>query len=483
MPRNRLLFLTFLLILLTSANASASSLQPQIVTSFGGITYNQTAAWLGYGYGYVPSDMAFAVGPNQLVQVVNGGFEVFSRTGVSLSGQSDVAFWNAAGIATSVTDLGVFDPRVLYDSGTNRFFVTEDVNGGTSNQVLLAVSNDANPLDGFKAVAFTADTNLASGFADFPTLGLDQSGLYIGTNNFDNNTFANSTISIFSIPKSDLLLPGGPSLANMTWFLGDTSLDGIVPNPALDPGGSHGAVLTTGPGTGQAALYTISGSGSPSPSISGALLTGLNDGSIVFPLQSDGSQVTGDIDNRYGATPVAVGNLLYAANMFGDGTTDLVHWMIVDLNSDTVLQQGTISDPNYFYTYPSIAADSAGDFVIGFNRSGATGDSSGYMSAFAVGCHYDGTTATCGTPFEELAGQANSSDGRWGDYSVTVADPTSPGIFWTAQDVTAADGTWTTQITELNTIPEPSTWLLMSAGLGLFLYRRRSISPTRPPLP
>jgi hypothetical protein len=96
------------------------------------------------------------------------------------------------------------------------------------------------------------------------------------------------------------------------------------------------------------------------------------------------------------------------------------------------------------------------------------------MGEFAVGCHYNGTIAACGTPFEELAGQAVSYDGRWGDYSVTVADPTNPGIFWTAQDVVASDGSWTTQITELSTaVPEPATWGTMAVGgVLLFLFRR-----------
>src|SRR5579883_1478660 len=134
---------TAVVLIFTAAFASADALQPQIVTSFGGLNFNQGAGW-------VPSDMAFAVGPNQVMQVVNGGFQVFNRAGVSLTGaQTDISFWNAAGIPTSLTNAAtIFDPRLLYDSASGRFFAIEDVSniaGDPDNQVLLGVSKTSNP--------------------------------------------------------------------------------------------------------------------------------------------------------------------------------------------------------------------------------------------------------------------------------------------------------------------------------------------------
>jgi hypothetical protein len=445
----------------------AGTLDFNIGSSFGGLNFSQGAGW-------VPPDMGVAVGPTAIVQLVNGGYQSYNKSGGSLTGgQSDISFWINAGISSSLVSgaNNLSDPRAVYDPGSGRFFVTEEnVTNSASNQVFIAVSNTSNPLNGWKAVSFTANTGFASGFADFPTLGLDQNGVYIGTNNFDNSSAATS-VSVFSIPKSDLLL-ATPSVARLSSFSGlSNSTYGIVPHPVLDSGGTHGAVLTLGPTSGQATLSNISGAGGASATLSSpTVLNGLDDGSVLPPLQSDGSSVTTNIDDRFSATPVIVGNLLYAVNGIGNSTTDQIHWMIMDLTTKLVLQQGTISDPNFFYTYPSISANANGDFVIGFNRSGPTDD----MSAYAVRCHYDGTSAACGTPTLLKQGLAVTFDGRWGDYSSTSIDPTSPNVFWTAIEVPLADGTWSTQITELEVAtPEPATFGLMGIGTLLLIHLRR----------
>ncbi len=451
----------------------AGPLTPVIGTTFSGLNFNQ-------GIGLVPSDMAMAVGPTQIVQVVNGGYQVFSKSGAALSiAISDQAFWNNSGIVdtgfgrtnpNNPPDL-VFDPRVVYDSGSQRFFVSEENFGdSTSNDILLGISRTSNPTDGFRALGFVGDTGFTNGFADFPTLGLDQNGVYIGTNNFDNSSSANST-SIFSLPKADLLL-ATPSIANGSEFVGlDPSVYGFVPNAVLDSGGAHGAVLSLGFNVNEATLAFLSGTSGASPTLSGAtLISGLTDGATLPPRQTGGSTVTSNIDHRFSATSVAVGNLLYATNSIGDATHDMIHWMILDLTTRLVLQQGTFDDPNFDYTYPSIAANANGDFVIGFNRSGPTDD----MSAYAVSCHFDGTNGECGAPIQLAHGLAPSADGRWGDYSVTTIDPSNPNRFWTALGVTAADGSWSTQITEIQLVPEPAAATLFAGGaLLLFVLARR----------
>src|SRR5207245_250143 len=55
-------------------------------------------------------------------------------------------------------------------------------------------------------------------FADFPTMGLDANGLYIGTNNFSSGG-SFQDVSLYSIPKADLLL-ASPTVANRTSFTG-----------------------------------------------------------------------------------------------------------------------------------------------------------------------------------------------------------------------------------------------------------------------
>jgi hypothetical protein len=135
-----------------------------------------------------------------------------------------------------------------------------------------------------------------------------------------------------------------------------------------------------------------------------------------------------------------------------------------------------IGDPNHDYTYGSIAVDAAGEAVIGFTRSSDTE----YASAYAVFGTTDGTgNLVFGAPILLKAGSGINTDGRWGDYSSTVLDPSNPGHFWTIQEFADASGNWNTQITELiatTDTPEPGTLVLASLGVALAGIRRRRIT-------
>jgi hypothetical protein len=455
---------------------AGGSLDFTIGTNFAGLNIFQGAGWR-------PPDMGLAVGSSEIVQMVNGGYEIFNKSGGSLTGaKTDISLWTGAGVPSSVVSgtSALTDPRAVYDPVSGRFFVSQ-VNfdpSATSNTALVGISKTSDPFTGgWNFVSFTATTGFANGFADFPTLGLDQNGVYLGTNNFDNVSSAES-ISLFSIPKSDLLL-GSPTVANMTAF---TNLNkgtfGTVPQPALDPFGSHGEVLTLGPGANQATLFNVNGSGAAGATLSPATyVNGVTDNGAVCPTQSDGSAITCNIDDRFSQRPVIVGNLMYAVNSIGDPTNsfDIVHWVIIDMTTKLVLQQGTLSNGSFDYTYPSVAANSNGDFLIGYNRSG---NNTSNMEAWAVRCHYDGVTAVCGTSAELSAGDNTvNGDGRWGDYSSIQVDPTNSNIFWTALEVPSGNH-WSTQITELiiaDAVPEPGTVGLLMAGALLFAGLRRRI--------
>jgi hypothetical protein len=448
------------------------SLDFTVGTQFPGLNFFQGAGWR-------PPDMGLAVGSSEIVQMVNGGYEIFNKSGGSLTGNnSDISLWTNAGVPSAVVSgsNALTDPRAVYDPVSGRFFVSQ-VNfdpSASSNTALIAVSKTSDPFTGgWNVVTFTAATGFANGFADFPTLGLDQNAVYLGTNNFDNSSSGMST-SLFSIPKSDLLL-ATPTIANMTSFVGlDPSSYGIVPQAALDPFGSHGEVLDLGPNSNQVTLYNVDGSGAAGATLSSpTTLSGITDGSVNCPTQSDGSQITCNIDNRYSQRPVIVGNLMYAVNSIGQGPDDVIHWMIIDVATNLVLQQGTLSDPGFDYTYPSVAANANGDFLIGFNRSGTSAN----MEAWAVHCRYDGSSATCGTAAELSAGDNTvNTDARWGDYSAIQVDPNDPNTFWTAIEV-PLNGHWGTEITQLTisdlSVPEPGSIGLLGAGVLMLAGLRR----------
>jgi hypothetical protein len=477
-----------LLVILTFSTAlQANTLN--IGTNFAGVSLVQT---VGLGAGVIPPDMGMAVGPNQVVQLVNGGYQVFNKSGVALGPViNDAAFWMNAGIAGAVVTPGISDPRVIFDPGSGRFFAAQINVANTGNRIMLAVSVDSNPLDGWKAVNFTAN----SGFGDFPMLGLDQNGVYIATNNFTNSSGPYTGNSLFSIPKSDLLL-GTPSIANLTSFQNlDPTLTGFGLNPAIDTGGVHGAILAVSATDFFQGYYaSVSGSGGAGATLLPSTpISGLADGSAIDMRQPNGTRVVDGGDDRFGSTPFVAGNLLYATNTISDNTDsnltthDIVHWLILDLTTKLVLAQGAITDPNFDFTYSSIAADANGDFVIGYNGSGGANTPADNIGAYADLCHFDGVTVTCNSPLLLHQGSrgnyALGNPVRWGDYSAIAVDPTIPNTFWTALEVPIAGNGgvtyWGTQITELSVVPEPGTIVLLCAGSLLLLVRRRAAQRSR----
>jgi len=469
-----------------SAIACISLPAASIGVNFSGISLQDT---FNLGTGAVPPDMGMAVGPNQIVQLINGGYQVYSRTGAAQGATvTDTAFWNNAGISSSITNPGLSDPRVIYDPVSQRFFASEINVSSTGNQALIAVSKTSNPLDGWNSVHFTSNT----GFGDFPMLGIDKNAVYLSTNNFTSDVGYFTGVSVFSIPKSDLLL-STPTVANISSFQNlNANVVGFGMNPAIDYGGSHGALLAISNTTFNEAEYsTISGASGPGAVLSAATtLTGLSDGTPIAQRQPDGTRTVDGGDDRFGSSPFVVGNLLYATNTISDSnngataTHDIVHWLIEDLTTKSVLVQGMVSDAAYDYTYSSIAANANGDFVLAFNRSGAGTD--GNISALAEVCHFNGTTASCESPLVLKAGEAGNyqlgSSVRWGDYSAIAIDPNDSNSFWASLEVPVVipdSGTyWGTQITQLTLTdtPEPGTFVMLAGAFGALLgWKRRKI--------
>ena len=62
--------------------------------------------------GFIPPDTNGAVGPDHFVELLNGVYSVYDKSGVLLERSSLDAFWTRAGVQL---DNFSFDPRVLYD--------------------------------------------------------------------------------------------------------------------------------------------------------------------------------------------------------------------------------------------------------------------------------------------------------------------------------------------------------------------------------
>ncbi len=438
----RLLMLLFLALSLSVSPAQT------IIKNFSGVNLSDAE---GLGTGGTPPDTMGAAGTNQFVEFINGAFAVYNKSGVRQSLISDTAFWQNAGISSSTLSAGLTDTRIIYDMGSGRWFASELTANATGNKVLVARSSSSDPAGVWKAVSFTGN----SGFADFDTLGVDSTGVYIGVNDFSKNG-SFTGVSLFSIPKTDLLA-STPTLANMTKFenLSDVTygftLQGVN-NP--DPGPGHGVIISVDDALNFIDRMTVIG-----PGAAGAILSAQVRISVAYdgnpnPATPPSGQTIDAGDDRFSGAVRQIGNYIFMANTILQGSKDAVHWLVLNETNNVVVGEGIISDSSYDFFYPTIAASHNGKILVAFNRCG-TVSPAGNISIYAAVGTFTNSTVTMGAPF--LLKQGNTSSFsisfdstappyRWGDFSATMADPTDENLLWTIQEIPASSTSWGTQI-------------------------------------
>jgi hypothetical protein len=434
----------------------------------------------------IPPDSNGVIGPRYFVEFINGSFTVYNKTnGASVKRIADTKFWSNAGVILATSD-AVTDPRVIYDPLSQRWFasmVDFDANAAgngqdptlEANDFLLAVSATSDPTGVWKGFLFQADPDNGY-FADFPTLGVDSNGVYMSGDFYqgeDNPLGA----GLVSFPKADLLATT-PTIANRTWF-GVMSYDerGEVLQPAnCFDGSTVGKVISaTDIGTdsdphSNIVSFAVQNAGTPAATLSSS--TFIHTPSWVVPdnsylgvpqfyvIQPDGTDTLVANDARLAARVYAVGGVLYAAHNTFLNNHIAIRWYRIRAADNALLEAGTIADPNLDLTFPSIAANSYGVVVIGFNVSGL----GSFVSSYAMaGQTINGVTTfgsrlllqASGTSYHDLYEELGLSDtSRWGDYSATSVDPIDANRFWTIQMYPSDSDVWSTRITELITTPQ-----------------------------
>jgi hypothetical protein len=214
-------------------------------------------------------------------------------------------------------------------------------------------------------------------------------------------------------------------------------------------------------------------------------------------MQSDGTHNLIADDARLLAKVYAVGGVIYAVQTTEFNGRLAIRWYRVRAADNTLLESGTISDPSLDLYYPSIAVNSYGVAVIGYNSSGGAA----MVSCYAMAGQTIGGVTTFGSPILMKAGSSvyHGDDeilaeleglpivSRWGDYSATSVDPSNPNRFWTIQMYPSGSDVWSTQITELITTPQvllsidrigTNAVLSWPIAPGYHLQSTTSLSPT-----
>lgn len=167
----------------------------------------------------LPPDTNAQVGNNYIVETVNVQLRVFDKTtGTVLLDEPLATLFGGFGFGS--------DPYVLYDDNADRWYVTGI--DGTLTGLVLAVSADGNPLDGFPNV-YDLSNGIGGFVPDYPKPGFNKDAIFITYNNFGVGTAA---ATVVSINKADA------SAGTLTYFVATPEFQ----FRALPPAQMHGDV-------------------------------------------------------------------------------------------------------------------------------------------------------------------------------------------------------------------------------------------------
>ena len=408
-------------------------------------------------FAFVPPSGHGTAGPHHLVLSDNGKLIVQSKSGVVVSSQTLLNFWDAALPAADFRSTAW--PRIHFDPITQRYIAT--ALGTTSNRVvirvsppqffaLVAVSETDDPTGPWKKYAFNLNTDAASPLRPVIGVNVTQTGFshrWIALTLVATNLGAADGCHLYVFEKNDLI-NNAVTPTTVTRF-------GKVANNPVSP-------MVPNLNTAQDDLYFLE--------------SRFGDGGIFYSLgevTDKGGPVLGAVSSRNIATPylhlpstfpfhpqsgtsdkisaskseiqslIFDGTSLWSAQtVYGLSPTRSAiqwhHWNPVNLAD---FDAGVLEDLTgaNMYDYPSLSVTPLGDVLIGFTRfSGTTFPSAGY--AFRAANDPAGTLQKPEiykvglAPYHPLGAGANP----WGYFSTTALDPSDGHSLWTLQNYAEA---------------------------------------------
>jgi hypothetical protein len=425
----------------TTPELTAPLVAPPVVTNFDGL--NLTAS----GCGCQPPDPNDAVGANEIVEMVNTHFEVYSKAGVALCGITLNSFLG--------TGDALSDPRVMYDNVNGRYlFVLTVIPASTTSAPALWVgaTQTNNPCGTWWIFrpTFAGGSFPAGTLMDYPILGQDRNAMLLSTANFPPSGGVNFTV--FGIPKSSLYTGAGFSLSAFSTASQTAPVtNGGIPMISTTFSYFLGAV----PGTGYR-LYRLTNSGG-----SGATLTLQATISSTFNapprrVNQPGTSTTLDpLDGRIDWSPVNDGSFIWFAHGIAIGTFPGVRYGAISIGANTAtvaeaFRSGTSDDFN-----PSVGvgnSPSGGNFI--YVNWAYTDTPAGVATSDTV----DSVNPGGGVPNliatgVVLVNGVSTGETRFGDYSSVAIDPANVNgsCAVTAQQYFQSGGQWGTRIARLGT--------------------------------
>jgi len=398
-------------------------------------------AFPGVSCNCAPPDPNGEVGLTQYVQIVNEGYQVFSKsTGASVFGPVSITtLWSGFGGVCQTAGDG--DPVVLYDQLADRWVISQFAGSSVPTDECIAVSTSSDATGSFNRYGFHLGTN----FFDYPHLGVWPDAYYMAMDVYNSAGTVRMGPQPFAFDRS-AMLSGASATFVTTGITGGSSEDLYLPSDldgkTLPPAGAPNSFLEW-PGSGAYKVYHfhvnfVTPSSSTftlfaSPAAAG--FTVLCPTTRACVPEPNGSSLDGIGDRfmfrlayrNFGDHEALVTN--YTVSAGGVAGVRWIELRNVTNGPVTVFQQSTYQPDTTWRWMGSAAMDGSGDLALGFSASSAS---------VAPGLRYAGrlSTDTVNTLAQGEAvlfagiGSQTATNNRWGDYSDLTVDPVDDCTFW-----------------------------------------------------
>ena len=413
--------------------------------------------------GYVPSDSNLAVGPSDIVEVVNVDFAVYSKTGALLAGPTNIQslFSSLAGDCSA----GTFgDPVVLYDRAADRWLISMIGSGSTYSEC-FAISKTNNPAGAYYLYGYSFGSSL-NDYPKLSTWATSTNSAYLASFNMfaNGSTFAGAELCGMDRTKA---LAGNASAAllckitpNSEFGYLPSDMDG--PTPPVD--GTPGLFISwynNNPGQLYLRKLTLNFSAGTATLSAPTVISVANDtlacgtGGQCVPQQGT-TQTLDTLGDRlmyrfavrhFSDHDRAVVN--HAVGVNASGTPVAVRWyeLYDPAGSVTLNQQGTFAPDSTYRWMASLAEDKLGDIGLGYSASSSSLYPSirytGRVPSDSLGTMESENNLVTGTAY-----QVGSYGYRWGDYTAMQVDPSDDCTFWYVDQYQTVNGqfNWDTNI-------------------------------------
>ncbi len=391
--------------------------------------------------GWVPADPHFAVSKTHIVQVVNTDIAFFNKTGTKLF-QSGMD--GAGGFFSTIvpgTDF-IFDPKAFFDPNSNRFFVVALDQTGDESSLLVAVSDDDNPVGNWFKYKINCKLTVGSNtfWLDYPGWGCNKDALVCTGNMFGLNNGGFGGAQFLVIKKAPLLTGAAAQVTSLVDAAGGSVQVAETRDNAIDR--VYAMSLAS---TGSVRVYSVNNpGGAPTLSFTTVSVPSFNQvtrsantiGNTLDPVSDrlfqvhyfNGRLYTAHVamtnDNRIGSRWYQIKTNNYPSSA---PTTEMAGMVTANAGQDAFM--------------PGISVNKNGDVAMIFTRSSSS------VAADVMVCSRRATdpAGTMSTPQLMASSTGSGYGGRWGDYHSVQVDPSDSLTFW-GNTMTIAGGNWATQI-------------------------------------